>query len=77
VLNAGSSTKDVDVYFLPMDDGAGKSTTDTDGLLGWLEQELGPSKNLIGDGYSPGPGYVAKLAYRKTAKRIDVFVTKG
>ena len=71
MLNNGSSTKDLDLYFLPLDNGK-----DYDGLKRWLDWEIGVGVSITDPNYPPTPGsvYRYKLKYDVNGKRIDVFI---
>jgi hypothetical protein len=70
VLNTGESFKDLDLYFLPLDDQ--DTAPDMDGLMTWLRSNWGDGENLIGDGYN-SEHYKAKRKYVFGGVRIDAF----
>ena len=82
VLNTGSSEKDLDLYFLPLDNGR---PPDGSELVKWLEGLWGTSEDLLGR-YAeaaeadppypllPSQVYQQKLKFTRPDGRIDVFV---
>ena len=71
VLNAGESSKDLDVYFLPLDDKL--NSPQPDRLLAWLETMWGLYTPLNDPRYDQSAHYRHKLRF-DIPKRIDVFV---
>jgi len=72
VLNNGKSFKDLDVYFLPLDD-----TTNTPNPMSlqiFLKSVWGQSTPISDDSYGPSKYYALKLKFSVNHKRIDVFV---
>lgn len=80
VLNAGESRKDLDLYFLPMDDRDNASPDDADALRQWLDTMWAQERNLAqcNDEYPDPPvatAYKHKLEYKDAAgARIDAFI---
>lgn len=76
VVNKGRSDKDLDLYFLPLDD---EDTADTDGLLGWLEGTFGASEPIGNAEYGNArtSNYKHKVKFTDVLgdKRIDVFIS--
>ena len=72
VLNNGSSDKDLDLYFLPMD--REESPNDLDGLVSRLEEYFGPSETLLDPAYLRESAYRQKLKFTFDDRRIDVFI---
>jgi hypothetical protein len=72
VLNYGQSNKDLDVYFLPLDNGcAGEPTA----LKNWLESKFGLMAPLGGEEYADESDYLDKFKlYTLEGKRVDCFV---
>jgi hypothetical protein len=71
VINNGSSYKDLDLYFLPLDGGYNPQPNR---LVFWLEQMWGKSE-LISEGYETQEShYQYKLAFSVDGKRIDCFI---
>lgn len=75
VVNAGHSRKDLDLYFIPLDNGG----TNVEGLRSWLGRKLGEGSAIADPNYPENPNsvYAVKLKYGPLGKRIDVFVMKG
>lgn len=71
VLNAGLSFKDLDLYFLPLDDQT--IPPDAENLLSWLFEQLGESKPLVDERYNSAH-YKHKRKYSYAGSRIDVFI---
>lgn len=73
VLNAGASDKDLDLYFLTLDNQ--QQPADVDKLVAWLEGVFGKSDNLFGD-YKGDPTspYTRKLKFQQAGQRIDAFI---
>lgn len=73
VLNNGESTKDVDIYFLPMDNGIPMAPA---GLLSFLEGRFGKSTPITSnEGYSDSSAYKHKVKFNLfTGQRIDAFI---
>lgn len=74
VLNKGQSDKDLDLYFLPLDDM--KEPRNTEGLLCFLEDHLGYSEPIFDPQYerlSPS-AYRKKVKFDYNGKRIDAFI---
>jgi hypothetical protein len=69
VLNKGTSEKDLDLYFLPFDDGQ-ESTV----LLPHLETWWGKSTPLSDGEYMPSPMFPEKVKFATDSKRIDAFI---
>jgi hypothetical protein len=70
VLNKGESEKDVDLYFLPMDD----QTNAHSEMLNWLCTFFGDDNpKPIGAGY-PSAWYRSRYSLRFGTRRIDVFI---
>ena len=76
VLNKGESKKDLDLYFLSLDNANIIVTSHK--LLDWLSKLWGNPK-FLGQDYpgNPGSPYVYKLGFRYNSLRIDVFVLGG
>lgn len=75
VLNAGQSHKDLDLYFLPLDNDIDPQP---EGLAAWLKIQLGPYEEITKE-YPDDPSsthYVWKRKFDFDGKRIDVFVTR-
>lgn len=76
VLNTGVSAKDLDLYFLPLDDDIEPQPI---ALLDWMQEELGDSESIpFGSDGKGNPGtshYAWKHKFNHGGKRIDVFVT--
>lgn len=71
ILNKGESKKDLDLFFLPMDNG---TDPDDQGLLTWLKSMWGEG-GPFNDGYlDSGTLYYHKLKFDHAGKRIDVFI---
>ena len=70
VLNAGESTKDLDLYFLPLDDQ--DEDPDMDALIAWLAGNWGEWKSRIDARYN-SKHYKAKRKYVFGDVRIDAF----
>lgn len=76
VLNKGQSSKDLDLYFLPLDNGT--QTPNANDLRSFLETRWGQSTPINDPAYGLSPHYRLKLKFMPTAlKRIDVFVIGG
>ena len=71
VLNTGESHKDLDLYFLPLDDT--DAAPDTDALVQWLDEQFGDGTSLIDARYT-SEHYKAKRKYPYGGFRIDVFI---
>ena len=71
VLNTGESYKDLDLYFLPLDDK--DADPDTDALVAWLDEQFGVGESLIDFGYT-SKHYKAMRKYSYSGYRIDVFI---
>lgn len=71
VLNNGESTKDLDFYFLPLDN---EGATDIAGLQKWLTTILGSGEDINDPKYGPSENYAAKWKFNNNGKRVDVFV---
>ena len=72
VLNNGSSDKDLDVYFLPLDNG---DVMDPAGLLQWLSTVWGEWEPIQNEHYVGSNNYSRKVKFLTTdGERIDVFV---
>jgi hypothetical protein len=79
VLNKGESKKDLDLYFLPMNNGEKVGTPNE--LVAWLDGLWGRGESLLGSIDYPDvvrswkeDGYLHKLKYNYCDLRIDVFV---
>lgn len=71
VLNRGSSKKDLDLFFLPMNPVNGNGRQ----LKEYLDTKWGPGKPLgVADKYPDEPGFAYKLKYFLNGDRIDVFI---
>ena len=76
VLNTGSSRKDLDLYFLPLDNDTSKPNSGS--LVQWLETLWGKSEPINDPNYGPSDYYTQKLKFMPlVSKRIDVFVIGG
>lgn len=76
VLNTGYSCKDLDLYFLPLDNV--DDTPDVEGLKRWLEGVFGTSEPISDPEYGgETSAYAAKWKFVNMGKRVDVFVGKG
>ena len=71
VLNKGESKKDLDLYFLPMDNG-GKVEVAL--MLAFLESLWGTSEPIGNAEYDDVTAYTYKVKFDYAGKRIDVFV---
>jgi hypothetical protein len=75
VLNTGRSVKDLDLYFIPLDND--KAAPPVLGkLLDWLAVHFGPSK-AIGNNHNygnPTGVYAHKLEFGFLDRRVDVFI---
>ena len=71
VINNGSSEKDLDLYFLPLDNG---KREDHVGLLRFLATTFGLGTDLGGDEYGDSPVYKSKIKFHYEGRRIDAFV---
>lgn len=77
VLNKGKSDKDLDLFFLPMNNG---QDPDLPGLHDWLCSLWGDGEKLGGDDerYEEDEGdYSLKVKFTYSGLRIDVFVIGG
>ena len=72
VLNNGESLKDLDLYFLPLDDV--NTAPEVDELVAFLETQWGPSEPI--SSYGTSTHYARKLKFHQP-KRIDVFIVCG
>lgn len=75
VLNHGSSAKDLDLVFLPFDDGSGVSS-----VLPYLTALWGTPMSLSEreDNYPPSATFSGKMKFfLPGGRRIDVFICKG
>jgi hypothetical protein len=73
VVNNGSSEKDLDLYFLPLDNG---SREDHNGLIAFLSQRFGRPRP-IGDDEAYAnqhTAYRSKIKFMVGGRRIDAFV---
>jgi len=73
VLNKGESDKDLDLYFLPMDNGNPHRPKE---LIEWLSGMFGPFTDLGGAEYEKSSNYKEKVEFRYEGKRIDVFIAQ-
>jgi hypothetical protein len=72
VLNRGRSDKDLDIYFLPLDNGDEVQPRE---LENWLGEVYGPAKRLSGEAYKDDPSaYRSKVQLTHCGKRIDAFI---
>jgi hypothetical protein len=72
VLNVGSSTKDLDLFFLPLDNGG---VNRPDDLLSWLKLTFSSeAKNIGGLHYGNDNFNEMKQEMRYDGKRVDVFI---
>ena len=71
VLNDGGSFKDLDIYFLPLDDRILKP--DPEGLTKFLTVLWGEGQPIEDDRYGPSLYYIFKLKFFPASKRIDAF----
>ncbi len=74
VLNNGTSKKDCDVYFLPLDNGDPSNHL---GLLGWLFGQWGAYEDIQNEHYVGESFYAAKVKFSYQGRRIDAFIAKG
>jgi hypothetical protein len=73
VLNAGQSTKDLDLYFLPLDNDHNQPNPDH--LHLWLVSLWGMSQPINDANYPGSTHYKLKLKFQPVVnKRIDVFI---
>lgn len=73
VLNAGESRKDLDLYFLPLDNTG--SDADVDGLVNFLSDMWGIGVPLSGSYEAPtNSPYTQCLEFKVRHGRIDVFI---
>lgn len=76
VLNTGESNKDLDLYFLPLNQ---ETPINPTGLVAWLKILWGEGGTMQDENYPPCPFYTHKLKFfplmSKSFKRIDVFLT--
>jgi hypothetical protein len=71
VLNKGTSDKDLDLYFLPLDNG---SETKPNELAAYLDEIWGVGEPIGGEGYQDMEGIIKrKYKYGRDA-RIDAFI---
>lgn len=72
VLNKGTSDKDLDLYFLTLDN---DKKTDREGLLVTLERIFGKLEHIGSPEYlAKDSAYKAKVKFVNSGKRIDAFV---
>jgi hypothetical protein len=73
VLNKGESKKDLDLFFLPLDNGG---MGDPTGLVKWIDELWGKGEDLWihYPGQAAESSYRAKLKYNYSGLRVDVFV---
>lgn len=75
VLNTGSSQKDLDIYFLPLDntdDGA-----DPEGALAWAESLWGKAAPVSTYPLTPASLYAHKVKFVEgETQRIDLFIMR-
>lgn len=74
VLNAGKSSKDLDLYFLSLDDQA--VFPDSAGLLIYLSEKWGKYHSLTSYESPAWSEYAAKMRFDPLGKRIDVFIVQ-
>jgi hypothetical protein len=74
VLNKGYSAKDVDLFFLPLDDN--KTLRDPHGMLDFLTKIYPTTPvNISGDGYGRSTLYTHKVKFNDGhGRRVDVFI---
>jgi hypothetical protein len=66
VLNNGRSEKDIDLYFLPMDNGERGPKKDPDGLVGWLAKLWGKPTSIKPGDYTQEEATVEELRTEPT-----------
>ena len=71
VLNKGWSEKDLDLYFMPLNN---KHLAAADELIKWLSGMWGEPEVIGGRGYRTEPPYTHLLQFKYGEQRIDVFV---
>jgi hypothetical protein len=71
VINNGRSSKDLDLYFLPLDNG---HTPKTDELVSWLNLMWGKCELLSKNYETQKSHYLHKLTFTVDQKRIDCFI---
>lgn len=71
VLNNGQSDKDLDLYFLSLDD---EGPIDKRGMLARLEEYFGPSEELSDPAYGGSTHYTYKVKFEFDNRRIDAFI---
>ena len=77
VLNRGMSDKDLDLFFLPMDNGY---DTHAKQLLWFLQRRFGPGESIWTDYSGDGSSCYShkfKFVSDETGRRIDVFILRG
>jgi hypothetical protein len=76
VVNKGESSKDLDLYFLPLDNG---DAPDRLGLEIWLSDMWGDGEPISDPSYeNMSPTYKSKMFYLLDGnRRIDTFVVRG
>lgn len=76
VLNVGKSEKDLDLYFLALDDK--DSSPNAADLVKWLESLWGAATPINDPRYGDSVHYARKLKFQPLgSRRIDVFVVHG
>ena len=77
VLNKGESRKDLDLYFLSLDNP--KTPADASRLTRWLDATWGKGTPIGDDDYDTDKDvvYAEKNTYTSQGRRIDVFVIGG
>ena len=73
VVNTGSSLKDLDLYFLPLDNDG--FVPRTDALLDDLQKHFGPYEPIVAPEYAHLHSfYRHKVKFENAGKRIDAFI---
>jgi hypothetical protein len=74
VLNRGYSDKDVDLYFLPLDNPSTQPEALAVLLGGYLGEQHPLGFGTPGANYGPHPTYGIRATYIQGPKRVDVFI---
>jgi hypothetical protein len=71
VLNNQRSNKDLDLYFLSLDNGV---TDDSDGMLKYLSEQFGAHEPITKAEYAANSMYEHKVKFANGGQRIDAFI---